>query len=293
MKPFLKWAGGKRQLLSVIKQLVPDFKNRYWEPFLGGGALFFALRPERACLSDVNKELIHTYICVRDKPEELISVLRNYQRLHWEHEDKGKEKEFYNRVRVLNVERLGDVERAARFIYLNKTCWNGLYRVNKKGEFNVPMGRYRRPKICDEKNILMASKILRGKEIICADFEEVLAGASEGDFVYLDPPYFSPKGIGFTQYNEEDFTFEDHLRLARVFRELDEKGCYVLLSNSYSEEIVLLYENYNMVSFKTSRFINSDAQKRKDNATEILVANFPLKLSTQRKLFPELKVSKL
>lgn len=178
-RPFVKWAGGKGQLLDELLKRAPTTFGRYYEPFVGGGALFFALQPKRAVLADKNQELANAYLVVRDNVEELVISLRQ----HRNHRD------YYYRLRSLNPLELTSLERASRFIYLNKTCYNGLWRVNRRGHFNVPFGRYKDPKICDADNLRAVSAALQGVEIRCSDFEEALQTATGGDLVYLDPPY--------------------------------------------------------------------------------------------------------
>ncbi len=264
-KPFVKWAGGKTQILGRLLELIPqDFKT-YYEPFLGGGALFFSLLPERAVLADRNEELINAYIVVRDRPRELIESLKKHR----------NEREYYYQIRSLDPSKLGPVERASRFIYLNKTCYNGLWRVNSKGEFNVPFGRYRRPNICNEENLLAVSQALKGKEILCEDFERAVASAGREDLVYFDPPYHSSsKTASFTKYVREDFPPSEQERLARIFRNLDRRGCYLILSNSDTPFIRDLYKGFRIIEVRTNRFINSKACSRKDSARELIITNF-------------------
>jgi DNA adenine methylase len=181
-KPFVKWAGGKTKLVPEILKYLPEKYNNYIEPFVGGGALFFALKPKKAILNDINSELIATYKVIQKKPEELIFLLEDYQKKH--------NKDFYYKTRSTNVESLDDVEVAARFVYLNKTCFNGLYRVNQKNEFNVPMGSYKNPTILDEENILKCSRAFKNVEFYNMDYRDFLSQfAKPNDFVYLDPPY--------------------------------------------------------------------------------------------------------
>lgn len=263
-RPFVKWAGGKTQLLSRLITKVPSNFSCYYEPFLGGGALFFSILPERAVLADKNWELINAYIIIRDHVEELIESLKKHK----------NEKEYFYYIRSLDPNNLSPVERASRFIYLNKTCYNGLWRVNSKGKFNVPFGRYKNPKICDEPNLRTISEVLKDKTILCADFEEAVAKAKRGDFIYFDPPYFPLNPTAsFTKYTKEDFNIDDQKRLAAVFEELDKRGCFVLLSNSDTDTIRTLYKGYNIQRVEANRFINCKGSRRK-GVYELIISNY-------------------
>ncbi len=266
-KPFVKWAGGKRQLLDVLIKNVPPKFGTYIEPFVGGGALLFELEPKRAIISDTNYELINAYRVIKDNVEELIESLKNHV----------SEEDYYYKIRALDPSALTPVERASRFIYLNKTCYNGLYRENSKGEFNVPFGRYKSPKICDEDNLRSVSEFLRSADIqiLHQDYRETCKLAREGDFVYLDPPYHPiSKTSSFTKYTKEDFTEEDQITLSEVFKELDRKGCYIMLSNSNTEFIKDLYRGFEIVELSANRSINCKAEGRGREKVEILVKNY-------------------
>lgn len=263
-RPFLRWAGGKQRLLPELLQRVPEKFERYHEPFLGGGALFFALRPKKAVLSDVNPDLVVAYWAVRDK---VASVIRCLRRLAADREKEGH-LAHYHKVRKLDTLKLTDHYWAARTIYLNKTCFNGLWRVNKKGEFNVPMGRSKSPPtICDEDNLRACSKALQGVEIIHESFENVLRRrVGKSDFVYLDPPYV-PVNVGgtksFTAYAKEGFGPEDQKRLAETMRVLkDEKHARVLLSNAGSRKVEELYEGFRIEKVGMRRNINCKSGDR-------------------------------
>ncbi|MHA1813175.1 MAG: DNA adenine methylase [Candidatus Thorarchaeota archaeon] len=267
-RPIVKWAGGKGQLLEKLWDNCPPRFNSYYEPFVGGGALFFHLRERgvlgRTILADANKELIALYIAVRDRIEEIIRELSSGRYVY-------DEKVYYE---IRDWEPTEPVQRAARFIYLNRTCYNGLYRVNAEGKFNVPFGRYRNPRILDERNLRAASKAFQDVEFRIGDFEETVWDASAGDFIYFDPPYAPlSKTADFTAYTEAGFSFDEQKRLARVFRELDERGCYVLESNSATEEIRELYEGYRIVEVRAKRAISSDAKTR-GPVTELLIRNY-------------------
>ncbi|MGB3716834.1 MAG: DNA adenine methylase [Candidatus Promineifilaceae bacterium] len=267
-RPFLKWAGGKSQLL---KQYGPFFSRReeyqrYYEPFLGSAAVFFHLQPADACLADVNDKLVEIYQVVQKEVEGLIEVLGRF------HNDEAE----YYLVRSQNPAELNRVERAARLIYLNKTCYNGLYRENKKGAFNVPFGRYENPTICDPTRLRTASVALQGVKLQVDDFEKVVAPAGPGDFVYFDPPY-APLNTtsNFTNYNRLGFDIDDQRRLSSTFDQLATKGCRVMLSNSSAPLVYELYEGkgYRFVEIKARRFINSKADGR-GPVTELLILNY-------------------
>lgn len=285
-KPILKWAGGKQQMLDVLLPQVPKQYNRYIEPFFGGGALFFALTPKDAIIADSNPELINLYRVVADNVEELISILK---------EMKNNES-FYYEVRGLDPDLLSPVERAARTIYLNKTCYNGLYRVNRKGQFNVPYGKYKNPKICDEENLRAASNALQGALIVEGDYKDVLREhARPGDFIFLDPPYLPVgKYSDFKRYTKEQFYEEDHIELAQEVDRLHELGCYVILTNSNHPLVHELYGKYTISVHKTRRNINSDASKRTgedvmvkvEPKQRIFVAPEPVKLPSQMDKYP-------
>ncbi|WP_456419878.1 DNA adenine methylase [Thermovibrio sp.] len=266
-RPFVKWAGGKRQILKHLLFYAPKEFNRYFEPFVGGGALFFELSPKRAVISDLNAELINAYRVIKGQVEELIESLKKHK----------NNEEYYYRIRSLKPAELSPVERASRFIYLNKTCFNGLYRENSKGEFNVPFGRYKRPKICDEENLRAVSEFLNSVEveILNADYGEVCKRAEAGDFIYLDPPYIPvSKTAGFTTYTGGGFGEEDHRKLAEVFRELSEKGCFVMLSNADHPLIRELYRDFKLIEITTNRAISCKRSKRKGSGRELLIMNY-------------------
>ncbi|MGG3928842.1 Dam family site-specific DNA-(adenine-N6)-methyltransferase [Schinkia azotoformans] len=254
LKPIIKWAGGKQQLWYQIERHIPSNYNKYIEPFLGGGAIFFGLLPERAVLSDSNPDLINLYEVVRDNVYNMIEILGTYQ----------NDEEFYYFIRSQKTENLSKLERAARTMYLNKTCYNGLYRVNKKGEFNVPFGRYKNPKFCNEKALISAAEALKGKTLVCDDYLEVLNQyASEGDVIFLDPPYIPiSENSDFKRYTKHFFNNDDHNELAEEVHRLYQLGCHIVLTNSNHPLVHELYHNYNIEVHQTKRFINSNANKR-------------------------------
>ena len=264
INPLIKWAGGKRNLLKVYKKFFPREFNNYHEPFLGSGAVFFFLKPKKAFLIDKNEELINFYEVVRDNPLELMALVSTYK----------VEKDFYYKIRELDPKKLSKVERAARFLYLNKTAYNGLWRVNSKGKFNVPFGKYKKVKFFDKENLLKASKLLKNAFLLCADFEEVVKYAKQGDFVYLDPPYYPiSETSNFRNYTSEGFSEEDHLRVFKVFKTLTEKGCLVMLSNSNSPFIRELFKDFVITEVFANRFINSKADGRKP-IIELVIRNY-------------------
>jgi DNA adenine methylase len=264
-KPPIKWAGGKGQLIPQFVPLFPkESYELYLEPFVGGGAVFFHLTPQRAVLIDSNDELINFYLVVRDHPEELLEDLRKHKNA----------REYYYSVRALDPQQLSPVERASRFLYLNKTGYNGLWRVNSKGKHNVPFGRYKNPKIADRENLRLVSRALKNAAILCDDFGRVLDYAIPGAFVYLDPPYHPlSETANFTSYTPDAFGEEDQRRLAEVFRKLDSTGCLVMLSNSDTPFIRELYKGYDIQVVYAKRAINSRADRR-GPITELVIRNY-------------------
>lgn len=263
-KPFLKWAGGKTALLPELLKAAPKRIETYYEPFVGGGALFFALqaedRFERAVLSDSNEELINAYVQVRDNVDALIRALQVHQRKHRDAEDRA---EYYYMIRGKNL--TCDLGGAANLIFLNKTCYNGLYRVNSKGRFNVPHGRHVNPTICDEPNLRAVSQALQGVSLEVADFAAAPSAAGEGDFVYFDPPYVPLSETAyFTSYTAKDFDMEEQERLATTARNLACQQSSVALSNSGHPDVVSMYssETFQLDEVHVRRAINSKAQRR-------------------------------
>ena len=270
--PFLKWVGGKGRLLTQLLPLLPPGvdRMRHVEPFTGGGAMFFARDPERALLCDLNASLVDTYLAVRD---DVGSVIAELETLSLAHAATGN----YYRVRErYNAERrdLTRIERAAMFVYLNKTCFNGLHRVNRRGEFNVPEGRYKNPRILDASTLRNASAALRRADIRHTGFEALLSLAMPGDFVYLDPPY-EPLSTtaSFVGYGADGFSQVDQTRLRDVVNELDRRGCKIMLSNSDVPFIRSLYAKYRIDTVAAPRAINCDAKKR-GLVSEVVVRNY-------------------
>lgn len=274
-RPFIKWAGGKTQLLPELIGRIPDRFGRYHEPFIGSAALFFQLHAlgtlqHGATLSDANADLIAVYGVVRDDVEALIAALR-------EHARHALDPQYFYAVRSWDRDpgwsERSAVERAARMIFLNKTCYNGLHRVNRRGEFNVPFGRYPKPQVCDEPNLRAARRALRDVDLRVGDFADVLDRAAEGDLVYFDPPYVPTSATAsFTAYTSDVFDAAQHARLATVFAALVDRGCTVLLSNSHTRLVHDLYRDFPIHEVSARRAINSAAAKR-GLVREVIVTN--------------------
>lgn len=263
MKPFTKWVGGKRQLLPQLLAILPDKFDRYFEPFVGGGALFFELAPSNATINDNNEELIIAYKVIKENVEELIQLLK----IHKE----NNSKEYYLDIRSADrdgrIEAMSDVERAGRILYMLRVDFNGLYRVNSKNKFNVPYGRYKRPKIVDEENLRNISEYLKEHDItiLNTDFEKATKEVREGDLVYFDPPYVPlSKTESFTGYTSDGFGYDEQVRLRDLFIELDRRGAFVVLSNSSAELVYELYQPFSkeIIEVDATRMINSKADKR-------------------------------
>ena len=274
--PYVKWAGGKTQLLSEIDKTIPSEFNQYFEPFLGGGAMFFHIISNKdiqftAYLSDVNEELINAFNVIKNDVEKLIEVLKNH-----EVEYKKNPLEYYYELRS-NIKSTNNIQRAARFITLNKTCYNGLYRVNKKGIFNVPIGRYKNPVICDSDNLKKVSVALRYSkaQIQVSDYKVILLQkAEEDDFIYLDPPYNPTSSTAsFTDYTNTGFNDNDQKELADIFKKLDDRKCKVLLSNSDTPLIRKLYCDFTIQDVQALRAINCKGSKRVGHK-ELLIRNY-------------------
>ena len=273
MKPFIKWAGGKTQLLKEIQNNLPDTYNNYYEPFLGGGAVLLYLKPKYAYVNDLNNELINTYKQVKNNSKGLLILLENHKKNH--------SKEYYYSMRNLDrnselYNQLSDVEKAARFIYLNKTCYNGMYRVNKKNQFNVPIGSYKNPTIYNQELIKDISCYLNENQVnfYNYDFERFLKLPQQGDFVYLDPPY-DPVSVtsSFTSYQVNGFTKDDQIRLKCACDQLNNRNVKFMLSNSDTSFINDLYKNYKIIKVKAKRNINSKADKRSP-INEVIIMNY-------------------
>jgi DNA adenine methylase len=271
MKPIIKWVGGKTQLLGHIHELMPPKWNKYFEPFCGGAALLLNLAPEKAFANDINPELINLYLQIREQVEDVINFLKH---LDAAHESATDPKEFYYSVREGFNKNLNTntPEQAARLIYLNKHCFNGLYRVNSKGYFNVPFNGKLTGSSFDEGHLRAVSKQIHSVEFSLGDFEQSLVNAESEDFVFFDSPYAALTPTSFTDYTKEGFSYDDHVRLAKVFRELSNKGVYCMLTNHDTELIRDLYKDYNIREVDVSRSINSKGNNRKGK--ELIITNY-------------------
>ncbi len=274
-KPFVKWAGGKRQLLAELEKNFPKQFGTYFEPFLGGGAVLFDLlakKPNLKCsISDLNSDLVLAYVTIRDKLGRLIESLENHSKNY--HKDSTG---YYYEVR--KQEPKSQIEKVSRLLFLNKTCFNGLYRVNSKGKFNVPLGRYTNPNIVNRENLTIVSKFLQSEKIkiSCRDFESILKDSKKGDFVYFDPPYQPVSDTAnFTSYTHRDFTEDDLQRLADLANQLNSKGVHVLLSNSNTKIVKKMFSSkkWKVKEIAVNRAINSNSQKRTGHK-EVLIKNY-------------------
>ncbi|MBI4815303.1 MAG: DNA adenine methylase [Deltaproteobacteria bacterium] len=287
-KPFLKWVGGKTQLLDQLLRLAPPSFNGYHEPFLGGGAMFFALAREGRLegkdvqLCDVNHELVDTYLAIRDRVRSVVLHLSAHRH----------ERAYYYEVRSQDPSKLSPSARAARMLYLNRCGFNGLYRVNRKGEFNVPFGRYTNPRICDEQNLLAASRALSRARVSHRDFEHVLEQTRPGDFVYFDPPYVPlSASSSFTSYAKGGFGEPEQERLARLFEQLSANGVFCMLSNSDAEWVRERYSDFRVLPVLARRNVNSNPDRR-GPITEVVVLGYdPAKKSLRPARIPEERIS--
>ncbi|VOR47705.1 modification methylase [Streptococcus pneumoniae] len=272
LQPFTKWTGGKRQLLPVIRELIPKTYNRYFEPFVGGGALFFDLAPKDAVINDFNAELINCYQQIKDNPQELIEILK----VHQEYNSKEYYLDLRSADRDERIDMMSEVQRAARILYMLRVNFNGLYRVNSKNQFNVPYGRYKNPKIVDEELISAISVYINNNqlEIKVGDFEKAIVDVRTGDFVYFDPPYIPlSETSAFTYYTHEGFSFADQVRLRDAFKRLSDTGAYVMLSNSSSALVEELYKDFNIHYVEATR-TNGAKSSSRGKISEIIVTNY-------------------
>ena len=272
LQPFTKWTVGKRQLIPTIKEFMPVKFNRYFEPFIGRGALFFELCPKNAYINDFNEELINSYKVIKENPLELILLLEEHKN--------NNSKEYYLDIRAADrdgrLERMSNVERAARILYMLRVNFNGLYRVNSKNQFNVPYGKYKNPKIVNPDLINSISNYLNNNNIriLNGDFEKALEDVCGGDFVYFDPPYIPISATSaFTSYTSEGFTYEDQVRLRDTFKMLDERGAYLMLSNSSSPLVEELYADFN-IHFVEANRMNGAKLSSRGIISEIIVTNY-------------------
>lgn len=273
IRPFVKWAGGKRQIIDKLIKYAPKKFNNYYEPFVGGGAFLFELEPKYAVINDYNIELINVYNCIKDKNKykKVLKILDDYEiknskEFYYEIRNMDREKSLYNK--------LSDVEKCARTIYLNKACFNGLYRVNSKNEFNVPFNQKEKVNTYDKDNVGLISLYLRNNDItiLNGDFEDAVKSAKANDFIYFDPPYDSDTDT-FTSYTNNGFNRDDQIRLSEVFKKLDKKGCYVMLSNHNTKLINELYRDYNIHVIMAKRNINSNGKGR-GTIEEVIITNY-------------------
>lgn len=269
-KPFIKWAGGKRQLVKELLHHKPDQFNTYFEPFIGGGAFYFEIQPKAAYISDINPDLVNVYQVIKNNVEELIKDLKRYK----------YEEEYFYKIRNLDrtktYESYTDIKRASRFIYLNKTCFNGLYRVNSKGYNNVPFGKYDNPKIIDAENLRLCSQALQNTAINAGSFLLMEHIAQTGDFVYFDPPYVPiSKTSYFTSYSKDGFGKEQQLELRDLFNRLTSRGVYCMLSNSYTDDVLEMYKDYSdkIHTVSATRIINCKSEKR-GKIKEVIITNY-------------------
>lgn len=272
LQPFTKWTGGKRQLLGKLISYMPETYNRYFEPFVGGGALFFDLAPEKAVINDLNEELINAYYQIKENPSSLIDLLLEHK--------ENNSKDYYLELRAADrdgrISRMTGVERAARILYMLRVDFNGLYRVNSKNQFNVPYGRYKNPKIVDVDLIHQISSYLNENdiEILQTDFADAVVEAQTGDFVYFDPPYIPlNETSSFTSYTHEGFSYEEQVRLRNTFKELTDRGVYVMLSNSSSSLVEELYQGFN-IHFVEAQRTNGAKSSSRGKISEIIVTNY-------------------
>lgn len=272
-KPFVKWAGGKRQIIDKLLKYVPEEFDTYYEPFVGGGALLFELSPKKTVINDYNTELMNVFVCIKDEEKftKMCSELNHYEASHSE--------EFYLEIRnkdrdKVKFRKMPDYKRAARTIYLNKACFNGLYRVNRNNEFNVPFNKSGKINTYDGQNLGIIHAYLNFNEvtILSTDYEEAVKNAKMGDFIYFDPPYDSDKEV-FNSYTENGFGKEEQVRLARVFEELSNRGCYVMLSNHNTKLINELYKDYHIHIIEAKRSINANGKKR-GSVEELIITNY-------------------
>ena len=292
-KPFVKWAGGKRGIIETLekKGFIPNKFNKYFEPMVGAGAVFFHImenyKPKKCIISDINSDIINTYKAIKKDVDELIKEISKIKKDFYSSEKRSefyyKKRDEFNKLKKDKENHL--IYQAALFLFLNKTCFNGLYRVNKKDEFNVPFGRYKNPSIYDEDNLRMISKLLQNTTILNQDFEEAVKDAKEEDFVYFDPPYVPlSKTSDFTSYTKMDFGLDDQKRLAKVVNNLAKKGCYVMESNSSSDEIKNIfqeYDNLNIYKIDAPRYISCKSDGRKP-VEESVINNYEPELINKK-----------
>lgn len=287
VKPFIKWAGGKSQLLDAIRKKYPENIKKYCEPFVGGGAVLFDIlanfQPEEVLINDINSELINTYIQIRDNAEDLIESLSDIQEKFWNMDNNRRKEYFYIQRAKFNdgiKNNIHDISMAVLFIFLNKTCFNGLYRVNSKGFYNVPMGSYKKPNICDADNIKVVSNLLQSVRIKCGNYSECSDFIDNNTFVYIDPPYRPlSKTSSFTSYDKFKFDDEQQIKLVQFLEFISEKGAKIVISNSDPKNINEndsffddIYKNFSITRVEARRIINSKGSER-GNLNELIIFN--------------------
>jgi DNA adenine methylase len=274
-RPFVKWAGGKARVVPQILELFPSEFKKYYEPFLGGGALYFSISPQNGCLNDINCVLIEAYLHIRDELNELIPDLTKIQEHYYSLSSlKDKSDYYYEQRQVFNGLNIKSLHRSALFIFLNKTGYNGMYRENRSGGFNIPFGKRKEPIICDSDNLELVSEVLKKIDIKCGSYNEALKDAKAGDFIYLDPPYEPINGTSnFTEYQAGGFVKDDQRKLSKVYRELSDKGCLVMMSNSTADLIYELYADFNINKITVSRGINAIKSSR-GKIEELIITNY-------------------
>jgi DNA adenine methylase len=274
-RPLVKWAGGKTRVVPQILEFFPVEFERYYEPFLGGGALYFSISPQNGCLNDINCVLIEAYLHIRDDVNELISDLAKIQEHYYSLSSmEGKSDYYYEQRQVFNGLNIKSLHRSALFIFLNKTGFNGMYRENSSGGFNIPFGKRKQPIICDSENLKLVSDVLKQIDIKCGTYEEALKAAKASDFIYLDPPYEPINGTSnFTEYQAGGFLKDDQRKLSKVYRELSDKGCLVMMSNSTADLVYELYADFYINKITVSRGINASKSGR-GKIEELIITNY-------------------
>lgn len=273
IRPFIKWVGGKHRLLPQLRKLYPLKFNNYFEPFLGGGAVFLDLKPKKAFLNDINKALIASYQHIKKNPNELIKLLNKIQKQYYNESAEGQHNLYYDIRSKYNRLNNGSFEKTAYLIFLNKTGYNGLYRESSTGGYNVPFGKSKKPAILDEDNLLAVADALKKVTLTALSFEKAVASAKKGDFVYFDPPYYPLNATGFTNYNEKNFLENEQIKLKDTFSNLNKKGCFVMMSNSYTDFIGKLYNGYKKHTVLASRAVNCKAEGR-GKIKEYVITNY-------------------
>lgn len=274
-RPFLKWVGGKGSVIAELRRFFPESYDNYFEPFVGGGAVFFSLKTKKSTINDINQSLMSAYINIRDHVDELIEELEKIQiEYHSLDSDNQKIKFYKIREEYNALKDRNSIRRTVLLIFLNKTCFNGMYRENKSGGFNVPFNKSRKPTICDEINLREISEILKHTAILSGSYRQAVKKAKKGDFIYFDPPYQPlSKTASFTSYSKDDFGEKDQIELKELIDELTARGCKVMMSNSYTKFIISLYKDYKQHRIYAGRLINSNASKR-GKISEIVVTNY-------------------